>query len=128
MSLDYNLTEIKDRATHFPPDSKGLMNDSLHVLIFATMTVGIGYIEDEAVATEFYHRYTAWTNLNGPLFNRANPAWIEGQKNPGVEPWIPFRLTEDECKHAVGLCTNASEFGRDAFNSRLMDVFWSVRA
>lgn len=92
MSLDFNLTNIKDREVHFPPNTEhvemlGSMNRKIHAIVWATIVTRIGVITDEAEAVEFYRRYVVWHRLN---------TWPDAE--------LPF--TVDDVKHAVGLSTN----------------------
>lgn len=105
MSLDWNLTDVKDRDVNFPPDAMGKMNDFVHITIFATMTVGI-YEITEKNADEFYDRLKFWYDAVGPLFTLLN------QETNEPEPIMP---TREQIHQLVGLHTNAATITKAQF-------------
>lgn len=76
MSLNWNLTEIKDHervcfviadsddAAHGVKAGDRLLSNVTHALIWRTMAVGIGSLTDKTAA-EFATRNTIWCQLNG---------------------------------------------------------------
>jgi hypothetical protein len=68
MSLDYDLTNIKNRKVNFPPNEEsvhilGTLNIKLHSMIFGAMATGIGELKNEADADEYFVRYMMWSHL-----------------------------------------------------------------
>lgn len=118
MSLDYDLTGLKDRDVHFPADEHGLMADALHALIFTTMAVEIGEITEDNWQ-EFDERMRLWTTAIGPLFYTGNPHWVEGQENPGLKPFLPYVPTSDDVRNAIGLKTNVATEPRAHFMDKV---------
>ena len=112
MSLDYDLTRIANRAENFPPDEDGKMSDTLHVLIWNTLSIGLGEITERNV-DEVWYRTDAWQRLVGSGWNM-----IDSEGNSSE-----FRLTREDIVNAVGLHTNVSPMTRAAFRKRLMEVF-----
>jgi hypothetical protein len=134
MSLDYDMTRIKDREVHFPPDEQGRMNDILHVLIWNSMAIDIGEIT-EANVDEVWFRTDVWQRLIGTQFNKWVPAPHpyslvlneDGSASVNMydddEPngeWVPFELTYDDIVHAVGLRTNVPNSTRYQFIRKVM--------
>lgn len=94
MSLDYNLTAIKDRDVHFPPETDeavvrmmGTLNRKVNAAIWATIPVQIGDITEEN-ADEWFDRYVFWNKLVG---------------HGDTESWT---LTREDVHHLIGLKTN----------------------
>jgi hypothetical protein len=91
MSLDYDLTEIKDRSVHFPPNTEsvailGTLNIKVNAAIWACLTTQIGTITADN-ADDWYTRYVLWNRLQGFESN-------------------PYPLTREDIHHLVGLRTN----------------------
>jgi hypothetical protein len=66
MSLDFNLTKVKDYLDlcYYETDEKGedgkpLLNlrATTDIIIWGTMSTGIGHLKNEAACREFYQRY-----------------------------------------------------------------------
>lgn len=69
MSLDYDLTAMVNRETHFPPNTEhvemlGTLNRKVYSLIWGTISVQIGEITLKN-ADQWYDRYLAWHRLMG---------------------------------------------------------------
>lgn len=67
MSLDWNITNIKDRAEHFPPNTEhvevlGSLNRKVFSAIWGCITTQIGTITEEN-ADEWFDRYCFWYKL-----------------------------------------------------------------
>lgn len=125
MSLDYDLTDIEDRAVHFPGDAAGKMNDELHVLIFATMSVEMGHLGTDEDVREFWLRLDLWQKVVGPLFQRGNPDWVEGHENPGLSPWVGIFITAEHVQHAKGLRTNVANAPRSEFLAKIAKIHFA---
>lgn len=132
MSLDWDVTRLVDKEVHFPPDENGKMNDALHVLIWMTISVGIGEITESNRDT-FWVRTNLWQTAIGSGFNRAVPEPYtlvinsDGSASTEVNDegharWEPFLLTKDDVYNAVGLKTNASRDPKTTFLNRLWDA------
>lgn len=110
MSLNWNVGEIPEEtrtivATEDDRMSgvkKGdrLMSPITNALIWSTMGVGIGVIDDDT-ADEFAARLEIWQKLNGALLT----AW-EDDGNGGVKPVPRPLLTKDDVVAHKGLSTN----------------------
>lgn len=108
MSLDYDLTDIKDRSVHFPPNDQhvemlGTLNQKIQAMIFGTMATGIGDIKDETEADEFYTRYRLWSDM-----------FSSGEAS----------FTREDVRKAVGLRTNVfPREPRDKWLGRMYDRY-----
>lgn len=110
MSLDWNLTAIKDREVHFPPETDeavvrmiGSMNRKVMQAIWATIPTQIGKITEEN-AEEFYFRYRLSNRLSG----------FEDSDSD---------LTLEDVKHLVGLSTNVwPEMNREEWLARQWEI------
>jgi hypothetical protein len=116
MSLDYDIGNIADRKTKFPPDEAGLMHDDLHVIIWTTMQTGMGRITEDNYV-EFAERMRYAIKLNGPMYNRIN---ADG------EP-VPIVFDADRIRDAIGLTTNVSTETRPQFVKRQNAIYWDNR-
>lgn len=107
MSLDYNLTAIKDRSVHFPPNEEspnllGTLNLKVYSAIWACISTQIGTITEEN-ADEWFFRYVLWNRLSG--------------LNDGE-----YTLTRQDVHHLVGLSTNVfPDLNRQEWSARLID-------
>jgi hypothetical protein len=91
MSLDFNLTQCSpDLRTQYPPTDNGEMNVITYVIIFSTMSTGIGTLTD-ATAPEFWARLNIIQKLRGPLMYQGDQ---------------PYYLTRDDVQAHLGLSTN----------------------
>lgn len=136
MSLDYDLTRIKDREVNFPPDEQGKMNDALHVLIWNTMAIDIGEITESNV-DEVWYRTDMWQRLVGPQFTHWVPAEhpyvlvINSDGSASIDmpnltdpgEWQPFLLTKEDIVNAIGLKTNVAMSTRHQFIKKVTGRF-----
>lgn len=93
MSLDYNLTKIKNREVNFPPNTEsvavlGTLNLKVHAAIWACIPVQIGEIT-QANADEWYDRYVFSNRLMGT-----------------TDPANDLPLSREDVHNLVGLSTN----------------------
>lgn len=112
MSLNYNLTEIPEDVRtivaeeddKFAGVKKGdrVMSPVTHSLIFATMGVGIGVLNDETIP-EFAARLDIYQKLNGALLSERDG-----------DGWKPRPLTLEDIQAHKGLSTNVFPLERRA--------------
>jgi hypothetical protein len=108
MSLNWNVEEIplevrtivaeESSTTHGYKAGDRIMNPVTHGLIFATVGVGIGVIDDNT-ADEFAARLTFWQQLNGALLHGADG---------------PVLITKEDVEAHKGLSTNVFPMERRA--------------
>lgn len=133
MSLDYTLTKIKDYETvcwevDEHPENAGfegmfsrsrydkddgthmVMKYETHLLVFATMEVGIGQLT-EASLQEFWVRLSIMERMFGAHLR---------QKDPVTGEWTPKYYTYDEVKQHIGLSTNVSYVSPTKWNTQIM--------
>lgn len=146
MSLDFDLSGIKNRAEVFPPDEQGKMNDTLHVLIWNMMAIDVTEITEKNV-DEVWYRTAMWQTLIGPQFQqydqaradllsgmdkrlealRNNPQeefWLEVHTFVTLLPaWNPMPLTRADIENAIGLHTNVSTTTRNQFIKKVTGRF-----
>ena len=94
MSLNFNLGKVMDYKTKCW-DENGAIRPLTQALIFATMAVDIGVINDKTL-DKFATRLRAWELLHGTMLHERGP------------------ITRDEIESHIGLSTNVSPQGTDA--------------
>jgi hypothetical protein len=110
MSLNYNLTAIKDRAVHFPANDQhvsvlGTLNLKVNAAIWMCIPVGIGEITAEN-HEEWFNRYRFFQQLGGHRLG----------ETPAVD------LTLEDVKHLIGLSTNVfPETPHDEWLTKMWD-------
>jgi hypothetical protein len=92
MSLDYDLRNVVDRDTNYPPTSDGGMNLTTYALVWRTMSIGMHEITKDNVV-EFYSRCHFVDLLLGPLVSKGDGT--------------PVLITLDDVVGHIGLRTNA---------------------
>lgn len=106
MSLNFNLSKIKDfEKACYVETSEGLRyNPITEALIFATMAVGLGQITEKNV-DEFARRLDVVQGIDGCFLRGA-----DGK---------PYSLTKEHVQKHIGLTTNASNWQRRTFDSKM---------
>jgi hypothetical protein len=77
-------------------------------LIFASMSIGMRGIPDEAAADKFAARLYAWQRVYGPAMTTVKASGLEG-----------LELTLADVKKRIGLMTNASPATDASFRAQL---------
>jgi hypothetical protein len=108
MSLNYDLTEIKDWQKLNPMITQAI--------VFATMFVGMGHITEEN-APQFSARLDAWQKLHGCSL-------IKAAKRPdGTEYGKRIPMTINQVRRYIGLRTNVGLDTPSQFGKRLIGEF-----
>jgi hypothetical protein len=101
MSLTYRLDKMSPEARAKYPDIDDgqhgeVLNPVTKVLVFATMALGIGEINEKTVK-EFVLRITIQQRLHGDLMKR-----YDSEK----KDWVDQAITEEHVRDHLGLYTN----------------------
>lgn len=115
MSLNYDLTKMKDREVHFPPEAGNQLNGVVQSLVWVSIPIGINEITEKNV-NEFWLRTSIWQTMVGAQFTRSREA------NDGSIAADPILITKEDVRHAVGLRTNVSHKTRPQFFKGLWDT------
>lgn len=112
MSLDYNLTAIKDFKTAcFTPETKGKveMNSTCHLLVFATMNLDLGTIKADNI-DEWRWRIAFLNHLEMPVGYTVDDKGKRVNYFPTREKLEPF----------IGLSTNVATKSRRTWVTRMI--------
>ena len=98
MSLNWNLTAVKDRKSIDDEGVRGVLD----ALIYGTMFVGMGEISGDENSKCYYKRFAARLEF----FQKINGVFVHGMDDDGKP--IDVMLNEEHCKRFIGLTTNVS--------------------
>lgn len=106
MALSWNISKVRDWRKLTEDQAQNAMLESA---IWATMSVGMWRIKDEADAMKFFQRIS-FLELSTGAMRRKN--------DPRKKDLVPVYFTLDDCKRLIGLETNASALTDQQFIKR----------
>lgn len=113
MSLNYDLSNIKDRDTRFPDrDDKGNLDPIIESLIFASIPCGFTDINEDNYR-EVWVRVNLYQQAVGSFFNKIGPD----------NELQPLFVKKVDVHDAIGLRTNATRLTRARFLNGLYSLF-----
>lgn len=116
MSLDFNLTAIKDYKTVCYTENKDgsfEMNGTCHLLVFATMNLDLGTIKADNI-DEWRWRIAFLNHLQMPIGSTTV------DKGKGKIERVDYMPTREKLEPFIGLSTNVTTRTRKSWVARMM--------
>jgi len=108
MSLDWNITDVKDWESISMKKENGLEATKTHALIWATLSVDLPGITEKNVE-EFFWRIKTAEKLSG--------AFVRKSENDGI---VDVLFTREDIERRIGLSTNVATKPRIAWVARVV--------